>query len=217
MIFGRGVFITLEGIEGAGKTTLINTLCEDLRSRSIACTLTREPGGTALGETIREWLLNSPEEPAIEAELLLLFGARAEHLYRRILPSLTQGEWVLCDRFTDSSYAYQGGGRGFPIERIAELEQWLLGEQRPDLTLILDLPAATGLERAARRRGQTKVDRFEQKKVDFFERARQVFLERARRSPHRYCVLDARLTPAELAEAAVTAYQPLLERKTQHP
>ncbi len=202
-----GLFITLEGPEGAGKSTNREYLAERLRERSIDVLLTREPGGTPLAERIRELLLDPSDEPmAADAELLLVFAARAQHLQQVIRPALAKGSVVLCDRFTDATYAYQGGGRGLSIERIAQLEQFVQGELRPDLTLIFDLPIEIGLARAAAR---GRLDRFEQEGRGFFEAVRQAYLQRAEQAPQRYRVLDAGQTLAQV-QADIDALLPSL-------
>ncbi len=191
-----GLFITLEGPEGAGKSTNREYLAERLRERGIDVLLTREPGGTPLAERIRELLLDpSDEAMTADTELLLVFAARAQHLQQVIRPALARGCVVLCDRFTDATYAYQGGGRGLSIERIAQLEQFVQGELRPDLTLIFDLPIEIGLARAAAR---GRLDRFEQEGRGFFEAVRQAYLQRAAQAPQRYRVLDAGQTLAQV-------------------
>jgi dTMP kinase len=197
-----GQFITVEGGEGAGKTTQLAFMCEVLERVGCRVTLTREPGGTALGEEIRALLLGHRHDGmALATETLLMFAARAEHLERVIRPALAAGHWVLCDRFTDATYAYQGGGRGLPLERIAILENWAQGELRPDLTLLFDLPVAVGLTRAGRRGA---ADRFEREEMAFFERVRAVYLERASRSPNRYRIVNAD-RPVEAVRAEVAA------------
>ncbi|ALN19951.1 dTMP kinase [Ectopseudomonas mendocina] len=202
-----GLFITLEGPEGAGKSTNREYLAERLRERGIDVLLTREPGGTPLAERIRELLLEpSDESMAADTELLLVFAARAQHLQQVIRPALAKGCVVLCDRFTDATYAYQGGGRGLSIERIAQLEQFVQGELRPDLTLIFDLPVEIGLARAAAR---GRLDRFEQEGRGFFEAVRQAYLQRAAQAPQRYRVLDAGQTLAQV-QADIDALLPSL-------
>jgi len=184
-----GCFITLEGPEGAGKSTNREFIAEYLRERGIDVVLTREPGGTPLAERIREILLVPADEPmASDTELLLVFAARAQHIQQVIRPALARGAVVLCDRFTDATYAYQGGGRGLPLQRIEQLENFVQGELRPDLTLIFDLPVEIGLSRAAAR---GRLDRFEQEGLGFFEAVRNAYLERARQAPARYRVIDA--------------------------
>ena len=182
-------FITVEGIEGAGKSTCLNLIRECIRQHGWPIEVTREPGGTQLGEDLREMLLGRRHEGMADStELLLMFAARAEHLHARILPALNAGSWVLCDRFTDATYAYQGYGRGIELERIAALEQWVQGARRPDLTLLMDLPVEMGLERAGRR---SEPDRFERQTIDFFERVRNGYLSLARAEPGRFRVVDA--------------------------
>ncbi|MDR8013671.1 dTMP kinase [Ectopseudomonas guguanensis] len=202
-----GLFITLEGPEGAGKSTNREYLAERLREQGVDVLLTREPGGTPLAERIRELLLDPSGEPmAADTELLLVFAARAQHLQQVIRPALAKGCVVLCDRFTDATYAYQGGGRGLSIERIAQLEQFVQGELRPDLTLIFDLPVEVGLARAAAR---GRLDRFEQEGRGFFEAVRQAYLQRAAQAPQRYRVLDAGQTLAQV-QADIDALLPSL-------
>ncbi|SDH35231.1 dTMP kinase [Pseudomonas flavescens] len=184
-----GLFITLEGPEGAGKSTNRDYLAALLREQGIDVLLTREPGGTPLAERVRELLLAPSDEPmASDTELLLVFAARAQHLARVIVPALQRGAVVLCDRFTDATYAYQGGGRGLDMQRIAQLEHFVQGALRPDLTLVFDLPVEVGLARAAAR---GRLDRFEQEGRDFFEAVRSTYLQRANAEPARYRILDA--------------------------
>ena len=184
-----GRFITVEGIEGVGKTTNIDFIHRQLLLAGREVLLTREPGGTPLAEAIRGLLLD-PEYTGMDArcELQLVFAARAEHLARVIRPALAQGKWVLCDRFTDATYAYQGGGRGIETSIIAALDTLVQGDFRPDLTLLLDVPVAVGLARAGKRGA---LDRFEQEQVDFFDRVRMCYLEMARENAARYRVIDA--------------------------
>lgn len=185
----RGRFITIEGGEGAGKSSNLDFVRRYLEQRGVELVTTREPGGTPLGEAIRAILLDRRNrEMADDTELLLMFAARAQHLAERILPALEAGKWVLCDRFTDATYAYQGGGRGIPGERIAVLEQWVQKGLQPDLTLLLDIPVEQGMARAGAR---SAPDRFESERIAFFERVRAAYLERARRFPERYRVIDA--------------------------
>jgi dTMP kinase len=185
----RGKFITLEGGEGAGKSSNIPFIESFLRERGVELVMTREPGGTALSERIRAILLDKQEQQMTsDTELLLMFAARAQHLTQVILPAVEAGQWVICDRFTDATYAYQGGGRGIPDQRIAVLEQWVQGDFRPDQTLIFDLPVATGLARAGLRGSP---DRFEQEDLAFFERVRTAYLHRAKAAPQRYTIIDA--------------------------
>lgn len=184
-----GRFITVEGIEGAGKSTQLAVIRECLLRAGHAVIMTREPGGTALGEEIRSLLLAHRQEGmALDTETLLMFAARAEHLDRVIRPALAAGQWVLCDRFTDATYAYQGGGRGLSAARIAALEDWVQGALRPDLTLLFDLPVAVGLQRVGQRGA---ADRFEREALEFFERVRAAYLERAAADPGRYRIVAA--------------------------
>ena len=187
----KGRFVTFEGGEGAGKSTNLEYVRERLAAAGIPLLLTREPGGTALGEQIRTLLL-SPDNRGMssDAELLLMFAARAEHLQRVIIPALQRGTWVLCDRFTDATYAYQGGGRGIPSARIAALEDWVQGGLQPDMTILFDLPVATGLQRAGQR---GELDRFEQEQISFFEAVRANYRDRACQHPRRFRVVDAAL------------------------
>ena len=204
-----GLFITLEGPEGAGKSTNREYLAERLREQGIDVLLTREPGGTPLAERIRELLLDPSDEPmAADTELLLVFAARAQHLQQVIRPALARGCVVLCDRFTDATYAYQGGGRGLSVERIAQLEQFVQGELHPDLTLIFDLPVEIGLARAAAR---GRLDRFEQEGRGFFEAVREAYLQRAAQAPQRYRVLDAGQSLAQVQADIDTLLPTLLE------
>lgn len=182
-------FITLEGIEGAGKSTQLAFLKDLLEQSGIEPVVTREPGGTELGERLRALLLQDHGQAmCADSELLLMFAARAEHLAKIIRPALAAGRWVLCDRFTDATYAYQGGGRGVPRERIAALETWVQEGLRPDLTLLFDVPVALGLARAVNR---GRPDRFEGEGQAFFERVRAHYLDIAAHEPRRVRVLDA--------------------------
>lgn len=205
-----GLFITLEGPEGAGKSTNRDFLAEQLRARGVDVVLTREPGGTPLAERIRELLLTPTREVMnSDTELLLVFAARAQHLAEVIQPALAQGAVVICDRFTDATYAYQGGGRGLSVERIALLETFVQGELRPDLTLIFDLPVEVGLSRAAAR---GRLDRFEQEATTFFDAVRQAYLARAEGCPQRYRIIDA-AQPLGTVQADLQALLPeLVER-----
>ena len=184
-----GMFITIEGGEGAGKSTHVQFIKEWLTRRGQSVVQTREPGGTPLGEKIRALLLaTATVGVATDTELLLMFAARAQHLHEVIKPALARGVVVLCDRFTDATYAYQGGGRGVDAQRIAILEQWTQAGLRPHLTLLLDLPVEQGLARAAKR---GTPDRFEQEQVAFFERVRAAYLRQAGTEPQRIKVIDA--------------------------
>jgi len=199
----RGRFITLEGGEGAGKSTLLAGLREHLESRGIDLLLAREPGGTALGEAVRAIVLD-PAQRALcaESELLLMFAARAQLVRETLAPALVAGRWVLCDRYVDASYAYQGGGRGQPVERIAALEQWACDGLRPDLTLLLDLPVAAGRARAA---GRGEADRIEVEADGFFERVRATYRARAAAEPQRFRVIDASQSPEAVLRDAIAA------------
>jgi dTMP kinase len=185
----RGLFITVEGGEGVGKSTNIEFLQAHLAALGVEVVATREPGGTRLGEELRALLVEPREEPMTPlAELLMIFAARAQHLSQVIEPALAAGRWVLCDRFTDATYAYQAGGRGLPAEQVRRLETLVQGELRPDFTLLFDAPVALGLTRAQDRGA---LDRFEQEEVAFFERVRQTYLRLARESSGRFRVVDA--------------------------
>lgn len=185
----RGRFITIEGTEGVGKTTNIAFIKQWLDDNEISFVSTREPGGTPLAEEIRQLLLsNRDEQVCSKAELLLMFAGRAQHIDQVITPQLTKGHWVLCDRFTDATYAYQGAGRKMGHDLIASLEEMVQGSMRPDLTLLLDVPVELGLERAGKR---SEPDRFELEKTDFFNRVRQAYLTMAKKNPQRYKIIDA--------------------------
>lgn len=186
----RGKFITFEGIDGAGKSSHVEWLADWLRGRGIIVRVTREPGGTPLGEKLRGLLLN--ESMHLETETLLMFAARREHLAEVIEPALARGEWVVCDRFSDATYAYQGGGRGLDRAKLHLLEQWVHGHLQPDLTLLFDLPLDVARERIAL--ATRDLDRFEQERVDFHERVRRAYLERAAANPGRMQVIDADTT-----------------------
>lgn len=203
MSVARGKFISLEGGEGAGKSTLLAGLRACIEQRGIALVQTREPGGTSVGEAVRAIVLDPAQrELAAETELLLMFASRAQLVRELIEPALSAGQWVLCDRYADASYAYQGGGRGQPIERIAELERWACAGVKPDLTLLLDLPVATGRARAADR---GDADRIEVEADSFFERVRTSYRERAAAEPDRFRVIDASQSPAAVLQAATQA------------
>ncbi|WP_341520756.1 dTMP kinase [Pseudomonas sp. G.S.17] len=205
-----GLFITLEGPEGAGKSTNREYLAARLRAEGIEVLLTREPGGTPLAERIRELLLApSDESMHADTELLLVFAARAQHLAQVIRPALARGEIVLCDRFTDATYAYQGGGRGLSHERIAALENFVQGDLRPDLTLIFDLPVEVGLARASAR---GRLDRFEQEGRTFFDAVRSTYLNRASAEPARYRLVDAALSLPQVQHALDALVPEMLER-----
>jgi len=185
----RGLFITLEGGEGAGKSTNLAYARQCLERAGKTVVVTREPGGTELGERVRDILLHRRDlDISAESELLLMFAARAEHLAKVIRPALMAGKTVLCDRFTDATYAYQGGGRGIPAERIVAIEDWVQGSLRPDLTLVFDLPVEAGRARAGQR---SEPDRFELESNEFFTRVRATYLARAAREPGRVRIIDA--------------------------
>lgn len=189
-------FITLEGGEGVGKSTNLQFIQQLLVEKQIEVVVTREPGGTVLAEKIRHLLLEKNDEVITsQAELLLVFAARAQHIQHVILPALQQGRWVLCDRFTDATYAYQGGGRNMDTQMISCLEQLVQGDLRPDLTLLLDAPVETGLQRAKHR---GKLDRFETEQIDFFQRVRHAYLQRASLDQNRYKIIDAGLPLIEV-------------------
>ena len=201
-----GRFVTFEGLDGAGKTTQVRAVAVALDGLGIDVEITREPGGTRLGERLRDLLLG--DEPLIpDAELLLLFAARADHIATRIRPALGRGAWVLCDRFTDASYAYQGGGRGIPAERIAVLESWVQHDLRPDFTIILDLPVEESLERISGGLFRETRDRFEREHLEFFERVRETYLARCRQHPDRYRRIDGALDIPDVTRAILGALQ----------
>jgi dTMP kinase len=189
----RGRFITFEGIDGAGKSTQIDVFADALRERGFSLVITREPGGTPLGESLRQMILG--EKMQRETETLLLFAARAEHLARVIRPALAAGQWVLCDRFTDATYAYQAGGRGLAVERIATLEDWVHADLQPDLTLLFDVPPEVAAKRLS---GARTADRFEAEQEGFFGKVRAQYLERAAANPERFFIVDGTRAPAEL-------------------
>jgi dTMP kinase len=189
-----GKFITLEGVDGAGKSTHLGWLVDFLRQQGHSVVQTREPGGTPLGEKLRAMLLNDPMH--LETEALLMFAARREHLEQVIKPAILRGDWVVCDRFTDASFAYQGGGRGLSVAKLRQLETWVQGDFQPDLTLLFDLPINIAAERMAGAARQ--LDRFEQEKADFHERVRAAYLARAAEMPARVRVIDSRQSLEEI-------------------
>ena len=192
----HGRFITLEGCEGVGKSTNLQFIKGLLLEKRIDTVVTREPGGTELAEQIRHLLLTKNHESITpEAELLMMFAARSQHIHHVILPALRQGCWVLCDRFTDATFAYQGGGRNMNPETIAWLEQTIQGDLRPDLTLLLDAPVEIGMQRVQNR---GSLDRFESEQLEFFQRVRQAYLQRTRQHPEHYAVIDASLPLPEV-------------------
>ncbi len=188
----QGKFITIDGVEGAGKSTQIKFICEYLKTKGIQVVLTREPGGTEVGEKIRALLLsNSTGQMHADTELMLMFAARNEHVQNKIMPALERGDWVLSDRFTDSSYAYQGGGRGLDNSRIAQLELWVMQDFTPDMTLLLDVPVEIGMSRVESR---GKKDRIEMEAMDFFDRVRQAYIARSKEFPDRIKLIDSSQT-----------------------
>lgn len=205
----RGLFLTFEGIEGAGKTSNLQHAKSIIEASGKQVLVSREPGGTEVGERIREVLL-TPDLPAMhsDTELLLMFASRAEHYQHKILPALEDGQWVLCDRFTDASFAYQGGGRQISHSRIAALESWVLGDFRSDQTYLFDLPVETGLARA---KARSAADRIEQEQVEFFERIRDCYLERAAAEPNRFTVVDASQALENVQSQLASAVNTLLE------
>ena len=191
-----GKFITFEGIDGAGKSSHIDSVVDFLRRHGLSVVSTREPGGTPLGEKLRELLLS--EAMHLETEALLMFAARREHLAQLIEPALARGDWVVCDRFSDATYAYQGGGRGLDKTKFEQLEQWVHGHLQPDLTFLFDLPPAVAGQRIAAQGRQ--LDRFEQERADFHSRVRRAYLERAAQSPQRMVVINADQRQEEIRE-----------------
>ncbi len=188
----KGKFITIDGVEGAGKSTQITFICDYLQAKGVNVVLTREPGGTDLGEQIRELLLSTKTKSMhSDSELLLIFAARNEHIHNKITPALERGDWVLSDRFTDASYAYQGGGRGLDIKRIEQLEEWVLQDFTPDMTLLLDIPVEQGMSRVESR---GEKDRIELEAMDFFERVRQAYIARSKKYPERIKLINSSKT-----------------------
>lgn len=182
----RGRFITFEGIDGAGKSTQIDVIEATLKARGLEVIRTREPGGTPLGEVIRKELLSVDMDPATET--LLFFASRAEHIAKVIRPAIERGAWVLSDRFTDATYAYQVGGRGFPAHKVVELERWTQGELQPDRTVLFDIDPQVAAERVAKAR---QLDRFEKESLDFFTRVRNAYLTRAQQTPERFLIVNS--------------------------
>lgn len=192
----KAKFITFEGVDGAGKSTGLEWFANALRQRGIPLLVTREPGGTPLGEQLRAILLNQPMH--IETEAMLMFAARREHVEKVIRPALQQGTWVISDRFSDASFAYQGGGRGVPLAKLEQLEQWVHADIQPDLTLLFDIPIEVARQRLS---NNVSLDRFEQEKGAFFERVRQAYLDRAAKSPQRIVVIRAEKPLAEVNQS----------------
>jgi dTMP kinase len=202
----HGKFITLEGIDGAGKSTHLNWLADIFQNRGFKVVITREPGGTGLGEKLRGLLLDRNQAMHLETEALLMFAARREHLDKVIAPALARGDWVLCDRFTDATFAYQGSGRGVEWARLKILEQWVQGVLQPDLTLLFDVAPEVGRQRA----GSIKTpDRFEQEQNDFFQRVRDGYLRRARENAARIRVIDAGTGIEEIRRQLLEIVEPL--------
>ncbi len=191
----KAKFITFEGVDGAGKSTGLEWFADVLRQRGIDLLVTREPGGTPLGEQLREILLNQPMH--IETEAMLMFTARREHVEKVIRPALQRGTWVISDRFSDASFAYQGGGRGVPLAKLEQLEQWVHGDLQPDLTLLFDIPIEVARQRLS---NNVSLDRFEQEKGEFFERVRQAYLARVAKSPQRITVIHAEKSLQEVQQ-----------------
>jgi dTMP kinase len=207
----KGCLISLEGGEGAGKSTVLAALKTHIETRGIALRVTREPGGTALGEAIRNLVLDaSMIDVCAESELLLMFAARAQLVREVIQPALASGDWVLADRFTDASYAYQGAGRGQPLERIAELERWAADDVRPQLTLLLDVPVAVGRARAA---GRSTPDRIESERSEFFDRVRVAYRERAAADPLRFRIIDSSRDIEQVSAEACAAVDQFLAQR----
>lgn len=205
----RGRFISIEGVEGVGKSTMVNAICDALGQQSIPHLVTREPGGTPVAEAIRDILLREHEESVSpDTELLLMFAGRVQNIQHVIMPALQAGQWVLTDRFTDASFAYQGGGRGIAERYITYLAEWVQGDLEPDLTFLLDAPVDVGFSRI-KHRGEK--DRIENEKIEFFERVRAAYLEQAKRHPERYRVIDATQEPSQVVQQVLLALQPLLE------
>jgi dTMP kinase len=208
----RGKFVTFEGGEGAGKSTQIARAADWLRAQGVEVVLTREPGGTPRAERLRTLLLERDAEPMPQAcELLLMFAARATHLENLVRPSVARGAWVLCDRFTDATYAYQGGGRGLAVQHIDALADLVHADLWPDLTLLFDLPVDVGLARASHRNGAGGPDRFESEQQAFFERVRATYLGRARAEPARFRVIDATRAVDDVAHSVAAALAGMLE------
>jgi len=204
-----GKFISIEGVEGAGKSTQVSFIQDYLTSLGKIVVVTREPGGTELSEKIRNLLLDpSSNSMANDTELLLMFASRAEHVSQVINPALHRGDWVLCDRFLDATYAYQGGGRGIERQRIQQIADWTLRGLIPDLTLLFDLPVELGLERVLERKED--MDRFEQEKIDFFQKIRKSYLKSAKADPNRIKILDASLSIIKIQEQLTQLIKPLI-------
>lgn len=205
----RGYFISFEGVEGVGKSTAIRYLHQYLQQHAISTILTREPGGTPIAEAIRGVLLGHyTEAMCSDTELLLMFAGRAQNIRQIILPALQRGDWVLSDRFTDASFAYQGGGRGILLQSIVELSRFVQKGLQPDLTFLLDAPVEVGLQRLLSRGAK---DRIELEGIDFFKRVRATYLELAAREPERFCIIDATQDIAAVQRQLIEALEPILE------
>ena len=189
----KAKFITFEGVDGAGKSTHLAWFADTLRQRGLDVLITREPGGTPLGERLREILLNQPMHA--ETEAMLMFAARLEHIEQVIKPALQRGTWVISDRFSDASFAYQGGGRGVPLEKLEKLESWVHADLQPDLTLLFDIPVEVARQRLS---NNATLDRFEQEQSSFFEKVRQAYLDRRAKTPLRFALIDASQTPEQV-------------------
>ncbi len=189
----KAKFITFEGVDGAGKSTHLNWFAETLRQRGLDVLVTREPGGTPLGERLRDILLNQPMHA--ETEALLMFAARLEHIEQVIKPALKRGTWVVSDRFSDASFAYQGGGRGVPLDKLEQLEHWVHADLQPDLTLLFDIPVEVARQRLS---NNVTLDRFEQEKGAFFEKVRQAYLDRCKKNPQRFALINAAQSPEKV-------------------
>ena len=204
----KGLFITLEGIEGAGKSTAVDFIEDFLTKKGHDVIKTREPGGTVIGEQIREILLkNENYTLTYDTELLLVFSARAQHIQEVILPALSSGKIILCDRFTDASYAYQGGGRGIDASRINLLEKWVQGDLRPNLTLLFDLDVSIGMQRTKKR---SDADRFEREEINFFKKIRNTYLERAKNEPQRFRIINSASSLESVKEQIITILKDFL-------
>ena len=204
----KGLFITLEGIEGAGKSTAVDFIEDFLTKEGHDVIKTREPGGTVIGEQIREILLkNENYTLTYDTELLLVFSARAQHIQEVILPALSSRKIILCDRFTDASYAYQGGGRGIGTSRVNLLEKWVQGDLRPNLTLLFDLDVSIGMQRTKKR---SDADRFEREEINFFEKIRNTYLERAKNEPQRFRIINSASSLESVKEQIITILKDFL-------
>lgn len=206
----RGLFITLEGVDGAGKSTHVQWLADCIAERGIPVITTREPGGTELGEELRSLLLH--KNMHVATEVLLMFAARNEHLEALIKPALAQGTWVICDRFTDATYAYQGGGRELGEARIATLESWVHDTLQPDRTFLFDVPLAVAQERL---HGGRDRDRFEQEEIEFFERTRDTYLRRADRDSNRFCIIDSSGAMSDTRATLLNELEQLIAHNTK--